>query len=200
MSTDEQTTLGRMLRLAALPTAPSLARAFVTHTTRNWPVSDDCRESLQLLVSELVTNAARHTGRVDGPPTPLPTEPVAVVGLQIRLLGPAVRLEVWDNDPMPAVRADLSLEAENGRGLFLVEALSRAWGSYTHQAGGKVVWCDVAREGAAEPATPPVGAPLPKRVRQAAAPAPLPLQSAVDIELLERVIWGLRRLQGQALS
>jgi len=200
---DELTAPGCMLRLAALPTAPSLARAFVMHTVRDWPVSDDCRESLRLLASELVTNAIRHTGRVDGPPTPLPTETVAITCVQVRLLGPVVRLEVWDSNPVPAVRADPSPEAETGRGLVLVEALSQEWGSYPSRIGGKVVWCDVVCEEAAEPPEPvdqAVVTPLPKRVRQPATPAPLPLQSAADIALLERVLWGLRRLQEQPPS
>ena len=33
------------------------------------------------------------------------------------------------------------LEAEGGRGLFLVEQLARSWGVNRHPDGGKVVWC-----------------------------------------------------------
>jgi anti-sigma regulatory factor (Ser/Thr protein kinase) len=164
-ATAHEVALGRMLRLAALPTAPGLARTFIVHTLHTWPVSNDCRESLELLASELVTNAVRHTGRVDGPPTPLPTEPVAVIGLQVRLLGPVVRLEVWDSNSAPAVVVAQSSDAEGGRGLFLVENLSKAWGSYVPRAGGKVVWCDIDRtETRPAPASVP---PLPDRVRQA---------------------------------
>jgi anti-sigma regulatory factor (Ser/Thr protein kinase) len=199
VSADQHTAPGRMLRLAALPTAPSLARAFVIHTTRDWPVSAGCRESMRLLASELITNAVRHTGRVDGPPTPLPTETVIVVGVQIRLLGPVVRLEVWDSDPAPAIRADPSPEAETGRGLVLVEALSQAWGSYTPRIGGKVVWCDVGQEGMAESTESASPAPvsLPRRTRKAPKPGPSsgPAQTVADVAMLERVLLGLRRVK-----
>jgi hypothetical protein len=48
-------------------------------------------------------------------------------------------LHVWDASPqMPAVQ-DVAADDDHGRGLFLVETLSKDWGSY-HKAGGKVVW------------------------------------------------------------
>ena len=37
-------------------------------------------------------------------------------------------------------------EAEAGRGLLLVERLSRAWGVYRPPEGGKVVWCVLSLE------------------------------------------------------
>ena len=47
----------------------------------------------------------------------------------------------WDADPRPPVRVDAGGDAESGRGLLLVEALSQQWGSYVPaQMGGKAVW------------------------------------------------------------
>jgi hypothetical protein len=55
-----------------------------------------------------------------------------------------VQIEVWDGlDRMPQRGPDLALEAESGRGLVLVEALSTRWGAYPTAGGGKVVWATV---------------------------------------------------------
>jgi hypothetical protein len=51
----------------------------------------------------------------------------------------------WDANPQPPALIEADDFAENGRGLFLVQAFSERWGSYpTPQMGGKVVWaiCD----------------------------------------------------------
>jgi anti-sigma regulatory factor (Ser/Thr protein kinase) len=143
---DPPTGRDRTQLLAALPTAPGLARAFVTQTLQDWSVTDISYEDVELLTSELVTNAVRHTGRADGPPVPQPTETVVVVGIRVCLHGSVVRLEVWDNDSRPPVPVQPRPDDESGRGLLLVEALSQAWGTRPSRVGGKVVWCEVARD------------------------------------------------------
>lgn len=56
-----------------------------------------------------------------------------------------VLILVWDSSPRPPVRIDSGDEAENGRGLMLVEAISEQWGWYRRQDGdGKFVWVAVA--------------------------------------------------------
>jgi hypothetical protein len=48
---------------------------------------------------------------------------------------------VWDAEPRRPVPAEAGEEAENGRGLFLVQAFSARWGARpTPHLGGKVVW------------------------------------------------------------
>lgn len=83
-----------------------------------------------LLTSELVTNAIRH-GEGD---------------ITVRLWpGPdVVRLEVSDTNPrLPAPR-QAGTEAEAGRGLALVDALSSRWGaSPQHSPAGKTVWFEL---------------------------------------------------------
>src|SRR4051812_6483183 len=74
----------RILRLAALPTAPRVARMFVAQPSSVAGMPQATAETALLLVSELVTNAVRATGRVDGPPVPLPTERVAVLLVRVR--------------------------------------------------------------------------------------------------------------------
>jgi hypothetical protein len=52
-----------------------------------------------------------------------------------------VLMVVWDACPQLPVRADASSEAEDGRGLLLVEAVSDDWGWYCRDdTSGKFVW------------------------------------------------------------
>ncbi|TDC47906.1 ATP-binding protein, partial [Actinomadura sp. KC345] len=83
--------------------------------------------------SELATNAIVHASR-DGD--------VVVVRAYRRDDGIAV-VETWDrSDVVPVVQvADQA--AESGRGLFLMEALVRRWGTRPLNEGGKVVWAEI---------------------------------------------------------
>ena len=47
---------------------------------------------------------------------------------------------VWDASPVTPVAVHASEDAETGRGLLLVEAVSERWGHFTCDGGGKVVW------------------------------------------------------------
>jgi len=52
-----------------------------------------------------------------------------------------VLILIWDASPQPPVRMDTSGEAEGGRGLMLVEAISEQWGWYVREGSdGKFVW------------------------------------------------------------
>jgi anti-sigma regulatory factor (Ser/Thr protein kinase) len=97
-------------------------------------------DTAELLVSELVTNglkASWATGR--NPP----------VGFQLSTHASALLIEVWDGNEQAPAPAELddgvpNLDGEGGRGLFLVEAMSRAWGWYpTDNPRGKVTWCEL---------------------------------------------------------
>lgn len=89
-------------------------------------------EPVELLVSELLTNAI-HASRSMGRAVPV----------RLRLLSDKaqVLVLVWDSNPQPPVRMDVSEDAESGRGLLLVEVTSHQWGCYVpSDVGGKVVW------------------------------------------------------------
>jgi anti-sigma regulatory factor (Ser/Thr protein kinase) len=100
-----------------------------------WGVAD-LSDTAELLTTELVANALRHTE--DG------------ADLTARLCGdPGRRLRVEVRDRagrLPAVRPP-SEGATSGRGLFLVEALADAWGVLP-EGGGKVVWFELAVDAA----------------------------------------------------
>lgn len=107
------------------------ARRFVDTILEQW----DCQallDDVQLLVSELVTNAVVHAG--------------SDAQVAVRLLPDALRIEVVDREPepLPAPKRPSRPDAESGRGLFLVEQLAAAWGVEPFD-GGKSVWFEVAR-------------------------------------------------------
>jgi anti-sigma regulatory factor (Ser/Thr protein kinase) len=136
---------GKALRLSALPTAPQQARRFVAELLDQWNVAPETVEVAKLITSELVTNAVRHAGRVDGPTEPGAMETVRVVLVRVGLVCGSVVVEVWDNSTdAPVLNNDpLDTDAEGGRGLFLVTELSKDWGYWFPPRGGKVVWAAV---------------------------------------------------------
>ncbi len=128
------------LELAALPTAPFWARSHANTALRAWRLWPEAIETAVLLVSEIVTNSVKATG-------PDPTQlkygdlmGVDRISLTLRHLPGRVVIEVFDHNPNPPVLADPDTDAESGRGLMLVESLSKEWGHFFPPAGGKVVY------------------------------------------------------------
>jgi histidine kinase-like protein len=113
------------------PAAPRQARRFVTATLADWEcngVADD----VELLTSELVTNAVLHAG--------------SPVKLTMCRMGGGVRVEVADEDPDSlerALRQRGQRSATTGRGLELVRALAGHWGVIVG-GQGKSVWFEMA--------------------------------------------------------
>lgn len=99
-------------------------------TTHNLP---DLLEPAELLASELLTNALRHT---DGS-----------AALKIRNSGPTFRLGAWDTDPTPPTVTTPALTPTSGRGLHLVDAYADDWGWFTVNGNsGKYIWCELGTE------------------------------------------------------
>jgi anti-sigma regulatory factor (Ser/Thr protein kinase) len=116
--------------LGALPTAPRLARGFITVVLTGWGLAG-LADVGQLLVSELTTNVVRASTGPDGNPRydvegKLPLLWVRVLSDQLQVL-----VEVWDNLPaaagMPVVRHP-GPDDESGRGLEMIETLADDWG------------------------------------------------------------------------
>ncbi|MGX5189135.1 ATP-binding protein [Streptomyces avermitilis] len=108
-------------------TSVRLARRTVTAQLGEWNL-EDLADTAELLVSEVVTNALRHTR---GP-----------LRLNLQVRGSRLRCEVEDTDPAGPVRRVVDTDAEGGRGTELLDLLSEAWGS-TRTATGKTTWFDL---------------------------------------------------------
>ncbi|MGW5480286.1 SpoIIE family protein phosphatase [Streptomyces sp. NPDC004008] len=111
--------------LPSEPTAASTARQVAARQLSAWGL-EHLVATVELIVSELVTNALRHS---EGPN-------------RLRLIQHQVlTCEVFDSDTSrPRPRHPRILD-ENGRGLYLVAQLSRRWGSRS-ATDGKVVWAE----------------------------------------------------------
>lgn len=134
-------TLQTRLELAALATAPSCARGHVRAVAAEWGLAG-LADIAELLVSELVTNgvqaARRLHVRADQPAAP-------VVRLWLVSDGASLMMHVWDGSSEMPVRRAGTPDEEGGRGLMLVEHLSKDWGTYWKD-GGKVVWAQITGE------------------------------------------------------
>ncbi len=129
------------LDLVTLPSAPFWARRQTQAVLSAWQLPPDTIDTAQLLVSELITNTLQAAGRAPAQLTSSRPGQVQRIGLTLRLLPGRVVIEVSDNDPRPPLLADPGTDAESGRGLMLVDALSKEWSYYFLPAGGKVVYC-----------------------------------------------------------
>ena len=118
------------LELGALPGAVPCARLHARQVIWEWGLTA-MADSVEILVSELVTNAV-YASRGLG----------LVTSVRLWLLSDAeqVLITVWDASPYAPIHADVSVEAESGRGLLLVGAISFQWGTNDSPAGGKTVW------------------------------------------------------------
>lgn len=129
--------------LGALPTAPSLARGFVSAVLEAWEMVV-LIDTVELIASELTTNVVQAATGPDGKPEY--DESGSLPLLWLRLLSDRARLlvEVWDNLPEalggPVVQ-NPSLDDESGRGLEMVDMLSEEWGwEGVPGWSGKRVW------------------------------------------------------------
>ncbi|EGX58452.1 hypothetical protein SZN_17812 [Streptomyces zinciresistens K42] len=115
-------------RLPARNDAPARARGQVDALLRRWRIREDTRDTVLLLVSELVTNAVRFAA---GPVT-------------VRLIraGDGLLCEVGDTgNGRPRLRRG-DLLADGGRGMSVVHRLTTRWGVRWTDTG-KVVWAEV---------------------------------------------------------
>lgn len=121
-------------------TAPGEARVAAREAARRWRLGGVV-EPLTLVVSELVGNAVRH-GR---PP----------VDMWLRRVGKGVRVDVHDDasEGPPAVPTLSGPDAESGRGMFLVNAVSTESGVEQIPDDGKVSWARVDPEPPGPPAS-----------------------------------------------
>ncbi len=108
------------------PQTAGRARRLVRRALDRWGL-DDLSDAVELLVSEIVTNAVRYAGR-----------PITLRLLRTDVL----RCEVGDDAPQLPRMRHAGTQDENGRGLFLVHRLAQRWGA-TRLSAGKVVWFEL---------------------------------------------------------
>jgi anti-sigma regulatory factor (Ser/Thr protein kinase) len=130
------------LQLCSAPGSAKAARDFTAAVLCAWGlagVSADAR----LVVSELVTNALRYVSAARPPAPRAPRLPSRPIGLRLARHPASLRCEVTDpSDIMPSCLAP-DENAEIGRGLRLIAAISYQWGATLLPAGGKCVWADL---------------------------------------------------------
>jgi len=133
IATTETTSLV-VFTLPSTPYSVQMARYYV-RTALGYHDLGEYAENIELVTSELVTNAIAHTS-------------VRTITLEIiRLEGRgAVMVVVTDSSSRPPVKLDPAEDAQHGRGLHIVEALSTRWG-WTPQGPGKAVFAIFTREG-----------------------------------------------------
>lgn len=119
------------LELGAFVSAIPCARLHARCVLREWGLAR-LGGSAELLVAELVTNAVKASRVMAAAPA---------VRLWLLSDSEQVLIAVWDASLKPPVRMTAGDEAEDGRGLMLVEAVSERWGWCCSENGdGKFVW------------------------------------------------------------
>jgi anti-sigma regulatory factor (Ser/Thr protein kinase) len=119
-------------RFAALLQSASDARRFVEDELRPAGAGEDTLCHAQVVVTELVTNAARHAH--------------SPVDLTVASVHGRVRIEAHDDSSAIPVAHRADTETRH-RGLQLIEDLSDGWGVDVRGGDGKTVWCELPSSG-----------------------------------------------------
>ena len=124
-----------VLELAPLPSAVPCTRLHTVAVLHEWRLSH-LADDAALIVSELMTNAADAS-------VVLPERPPVT----LRLLADEkiLAIEVWDQSPLDLDTREADADAECGRGLMVVAALSDRWSCERTGYRRKVVWAELAR-------------------------------------------------------
>lgn len=121
---------GYTAELPCVPESVSRARALVSSVLAAWGMEGDLADCGEVIVSELLTNAVDHT-----------ETPLTKVVIE-RRADSSVRIEVSDRSRIVPRVKEATDDAECGRGLRLVDALSCRWGCDTNR-WGKVTWAEL---------------------------------------------------------
>ncbi len=119
--------LWTQVALPPTPAAPAQARARTKAVLREWGI--DAAETLdvvELVISELVTNAVRHAGRAGAP----------TLHLEVNR---GLLIAVADGSAIAPIIRELDDTSESGRGMSIVTALVDDWG-VEPWGDGKRVW------------------------------------------------------------
>ncbi|MFF7234146.1 ATP-binding protein [Streptomyces sioyaensis] len=121
----------RYVTLMSDEKAPARARCAVRNALAAWEYDASVTNTVTLLASELVTNAIRHV-------------PGAIcVVLRFGVLNEVLAVEVYDESPVRPARKAAAADAESGRGLGIIEAVTAENGGrcgFKVAGGGKWVF------------------------------------------------------------
>jgi Histidine kinase-like ATPase domain/STAS domain len=115
----------RQVHLPCEPASARLARRLAELTCQQWGIPATAPAAV-VVASELTDNMVCHA-RSEG-------------WLRLELRSNTLTIAVADADPRPPRLRVPSLRAVGGRGLMLINKLSRAWGTASRRPSGKVVW------------------------------------------------------------
>jgi anti-sigma regulatory factor (Ser/Thr protein kinase) len=121
---ERRTTLGRSLAVVRT------ARRFVRDALEDSQVDGEVVETVELLTSEVITNALVHAN--------------SAPELAVRVRREAVRVEVGDMSSVVPIHRPIDANALSGRGIAIVDSLASEWGVTGLSAHGKTVWFEVA--------------------------------------------------------
>jgi hypothetical protein len=128
--------------LVTLPTSPFWARRYTRMFLGSCRgIGEGTTETAELLVSELVTNAVRFASDPGQTPQYSKRADASVISLSLRHFRGSLLIEVHDTDENPPVLSGPDDYAGSGRGLVLINALSKEWSYFFPPGGGKVVYC-----------------------------------------------------------
>lgn len=120
----------RRTSLGVSPATAGAARRYVRQVLGDHRVNEKVTGIVELLTSEVVTNALLHARGADA--------------ISVSVLSASVRVEVEDGSSLLPARRRAGVDAVSGRGLAIVAALAQAWG-VEPGTRGKRVWFEVAR-------------------------------------------------------
>lgn len=120
------------LRLEADPSAPHRGRHWIVPVLREHGAPESAVDLVELLTSEVVTNAVKYGSAETG------------IVLSVTFVPEVVTVQVTDANPASPVVHRSGPEDVGGRGMELVELLADAWG-VDPGPDGKTVWFSVGR-------------------------------------------------------
>jgi len=125
-----------VLPFKASPDAIYVLRRAVRTELALWGLAG-VADDTELVVTELATNVIRHVGLG------------SAAALILTCRADVIRIEVHDSSHRIPSLAQPGYASECGRGLHLLSAVARSWGTRI-TAFGKAVWCDMSRPESAE--------------------------------------------------
>lgn len=122
------------------PRSVGHARHLLVQSLNTWGLAH-LSDAAELVLSELVTNSVRHARTPSG----------RRIATRFERLPGGVRIEVHDANATRPERREPSSDAESGRGLVLVDAVTGGnWGVSDRDGVGKLVWAVCVDDGTSD--------------------------------------------------